>query len=359
MQHNISTSLKLKRLFPTLPTVSHNMSPFFEQFSHRGRKSTSVAKRQTAVTDKKRILQLSAATTTSDREIERKHDSKHDSAIATSSFLSNPAHEPNLLGQLFWTEPHPVVQTSLFFSLPAELRNQIYELVFLSQDYTSDGTLIPSSQSIRNLGLLFTCRQVYVEAIAMAYSVTFSTTNRWHAADLKDMHLQLARLSGGLDARGHALAALPAALIPLRDLDFAAHLRRPHWTRCVAPNGKESLAPEFMDTTVDYAKFVYTVVALWPEIETITIWKDEPASSFTRRLEVVLSLPALSPCFEEDHSVLCRKPSHEDCEKEAGMWMAERSEIFETLDTTVEAGFWIVRKNNSQRRVAIKCKRSF
>ena len=250
-----------------------------------------------------------------------------------------------------------MVQTSAFFSLPAELRNQIYELVFLSQDYTADGALIPSSASIRNLGLLFTCRQVYVEAIALAYSVTFSTTTRWHAADLKDMHLQLARLSRGLDPRRHAPAPgrPPAPLIRLRALDFAAHLRRPHWTSSVSPYVGEVRTPEFLETTVDYARFLFTVVALWPEIEAITIWKDEPASSFAGRLELVLGLPPSLPCFGKDHDVICCKPSHEDCEKEAGMWIVEKSDVFDTPDSMMETGFWIVRKNN-KRRVAIKFK---
>jgi hypothetical protein len=358
MQRNISTFVKLEPIFPSLSALSHKMSPFFGHFSPRRRKPSTVAQGEKAYADKKRISQRSAATATSDREIERKHDSKHDSAIATSSFFSNPGHEPDLLGRLFWKEPRPVVQTSLFFRLPAELRNQIYELVFLSQDYTTDGTLIPSSQSIRNLGLLFTCRQIYAEAIAMAYSVTCSTTNRWHAADLKDMHVQLARLSGGLDEGGDALAAEAVALIRLRNLEFASHLRRPYWTRQTNAYGEESAKPEFMETTADYAKFVYTVLALWPNIETITIWKDEPAISFTSRLEMVLGLPASSPCFEEDHTVLCSKSSHEECEKEAGMWIAERSDILEPPGTAMEAGFWIVRKKNGKRRVAIKCKRS-
>jgi len=333
------------------------MSLFLGHIARRRGKSTPAVAQEPVPADKKQVSQQSTASASSGRIIEPKDDTKHDSAVVTSSFVSSPGHEPNLLGRLFWAESRPVVQTSLFFKLPAELRNQIYELVFLSQDYTSEGTLIPSSQSIRNLGLLFACRQIYVEAIALAYSVTFSTTNRWHAADLKDMYVQLARLSRGLDQGGDALAAEAVPLIRIRDLDFTAHLRQPHWTHWTTPYGEEMSEMEFMDSTVDYVKFVYTALAVWTDIETITIWKDESAVSFSNRLALVLTLPVSEARFQEDHSVLCPKLSHEECELEAGMWEV-RSDDFRQRGDSIEAGFLIVRKNDDTRKVVIKCKRS-
>ncbi|KAF2476722.1 uncharacterized protein BDR25DRAFT_339631 [Lindgomyces ingoldianus] len=71
------------------------------------------------------------------------------------------------------------VLTSPFLSLPAEVRNQIYVLVFSShvhlnslssQTWKSNG--YPLNSVVNNLSLLLTCRQVYKEANLLAFSHT-------------------------------------------------------------------------------------------------------------------------------------------------------------------------------------------
>lgn len=346
------------------------MSPFFNPFL---RQSKALA----AVSEAQNVLRLavdkgsSSPASRSSSPTTGEETYKHDSAVVMWSkgqknFDIRP-HDPNLLSNLSNPRPALMVQSSPFLTLPAELRNQIYELVFQPSDHTSSGALIPSSDSIRNLGLLFTCRQVYTEAIALAYAVTFSVTNRWHAADLKGMHLQLEQLSCALGPRGHEAApesrysgpypdamTQGRAMLEVRKVEFAGHLRRPY---CLP--GTESR--EFLDAARDYMKFVYTVVALWKGVSRIVIVTERSTFEFARMLrhgfeiDYELGSPVL-----EDHELICDEDFHERCEREGGKWRP----VDDGCDG-LEAVFWLVRKKEDgekgdrvERRVEIRCKES-
>jgi hypothetical protein len=169
-------------------------------------------------------------------------------------------------------------KTFSFLSLPAELRNQvgfhidsylensngnkIYEDVF-TPVRCEDG-LIPSSQNLKTLAFLFTCRQIYEEAHVLAYSLAFSVTNRWHRTDLE------------------AFAALANSYAcPIKTLKLATQWRRYH----VDDQGKR----HFLDSMIEHARFVWDVVELFSTVENITILHAKP-SSFATTLFHVLDL---------------------------------------------------------------------
>jgi hypothetical protein len=143
--------------------------------------------------------------------------------------------------------------------------DKIYEYVFTPIEY-EDG-LIPSSQTLNTLAFLFTCRQVYEEAHKLAYSLTFSVTNRWHRTDLES----LACL-----ARSYAC--------PIRNLKLASQWRRVH----VDDDGNG----HYLDSMIEYARFVWNVVELFSTVEKIIILRPRP-SSFANTLFHVLDLDTL------------------------------------------------------------------
>lgn len=220
----------------------------------------------------------------------------------------------------------------------------------------------------------------------MAYAVTFSVTNRWHAADLKDMRAQLCRLAAGLgeggaestecgrgsrestgfvgvgmgEGREGVVRGLPA-LLEMREIEFAGHLRIP----CCPPENGGKLV--FMDAIVDYVRFVFNVLALWKRVRRISIWKEgRSAESFAMQMKFVLSTACLTDLVVEDHEILCDKAEHEGCkgEFEAGAW-----KVCDELgdENEMEAVFWIVRVGRKgdvtsnaepERKVEIRCLRS-
>jgi hypothetical protein len=126
---------------------------------------------------------------------------------------------------------------------------------------------MPSSQNLKNLAFLFTCRGVYAEAHVLAYSLAFSVTNRWHRTDLESFAF---------------LASSYAC--PIKNLKLATQWRRHH----VDDQGRFY----YLDSMVEYARFVWDVVDLFPTVEKITILHSR-SSTFASTLFHVLGLDIL------------------------------------------------------------------
>jgi len=65
-----------------------------------------------------------------------------------------------------------------FLSLPADLRNRIYEFVFTPAGPITEKVVF-DAQGSKNLTLLQTCKQVYSEAKALAFSTTIFITGQY------------------------------------------------------------------------------------------------------------------------------------------------------------------------------------
>jgi hypothetical protein len=141
---------------------------------------------------------------------------------------------------------------------------------------TCQDGLIPSSRNLENLAFLFTCRQIYEEAHLLAYSVTFSITNRWHRTDLENLQAHFASLPRSYEC-------------PIKNLELAAQWRKHH----VDAKGKL----HFLDSATEYTRFVWDVIELFPTVKKITITHSK---LFAFTLFNVL-------CLDVQHDKMCWK----------------------------------------------------
>jgi hypothetical protein len=123
--------------------------------------------------------------------------------------------------------------------------------------------LMPSNEHLDGICLLYTCRQVYHEASALAYSLNYSVTNRWHRTDLEFLQKNL-----------------KATDFKFRSLEFVSPWIKPHWSESGA-------LYHHTESFVDYEVFIFNVLELFDQIETIVIdvptrWSSESRlSSFS------------------------------------------------------------------------------
>lgn len=146
------------------------------------------------------------------------------------------------------------------------------------------------------LGLLFTCRQINVEA--MAYAPNFFLTNRWHRTDLQEIQQYLERYQT-FSARFNALP------FTLTTLTLVTEKRRPHLN--------SNSTREFLDFGGDYAKFVWNVVNLFPTVEKVEIEINQR----TKLLPL-----ALFRCLSTDKWIDREKEAEDKADDKAEAWNA-------------------------------------
>jgi hypothetical protein len=134
-----------------------------------------------------------------------------------------------------------------------------------------EGGLVPSTEDLGDLSLLYTCHQVYYEASYLAYSFNFSVTNRWHRNDLKVM-------------RHHLVTRPGMSEFSIKSLELVTPWAKRH----VDIDGNSC----FLDSICDFEAFVWNVLEFFEDIETITI--DVPSyrnpKSFAETLKYRLEL---------------------------------------------------------------------
>ncbi|KAF2627838.1 hypothetical protein BU25DRAFT_45013 [Macroventuria anomochaeta] len=161
-----------------------------------------------------------------------------------------------------------VQEASSFLSLPAELRNQIYEYVFqgwviairpslrrqdsLEADFwpvTTDPYQTTGRQAVRRadkpsnfFALLYTCRQTYAEARLLPYSMNTALCGEmpFPRAWLDDLHEQLAQIRS-LQLCSHTPANITLSRTWLEVLPWFSHLKKieVYWQLRVPPWGSE------------------------------------------------------------------------------------------------------------------------
>jgi hypothetical protein len=134
--------------------------------------------------------------------------------------------------------------------------------------------LVPSDDHLEGLSLLYTCRQIYYEASDLAYSLNYSITNRWHRNDLLFLQQNLVKTND----------------FAFKSLEFVSPWIRAH-------RSETGVYTHHTESFIDYEAFIFNVLELFDQIETIIIdvptrWNSE--SRLTYFAETLCSCVALA-----------------------------------------------------------------
>lgn len=111
--------------------------------------------------------------------------------------------------------------------------------------------LFPSAESLNSLAFLHTCRQIHAEARILAYTLSYTVTNRWHRQDLLEM--------------SQFYDSLPSMVSePITRLELQTQWRLPHFDKRVG-------TCEFFDGFTDWSWWIWDCLELFSGLKALKI----------------------------------------------------------------------------------------